>query len=135
MKSHFPFFALVIFLVLFFALPVAASPSVPDPPVGPVEDITTDFESLPDYVGLGSLVALIVVAAKMLKLPDGTGGYAALIVGVFVYGASVALPDDSAKSLFEALDHASRLLTVILGSQVTHYSLKYAKVDKFWKRE
>lgn len=131
MKS-FPLFALVIFLVLFFALPAAAAPAL-DSPVGPIQETTTDLESLPDFVGLGSLVTLVVVVMRMTKLPDGWGGYAALGVGIFVYVVSLALPDDASQTLFEALGHASRLLAVVLGSQVTHYSLKYANLDKLWK--
>lgn len=133
MKKNLPLFALIVFLALFLFVPSISADTTFDSPVGPVEDITSDLESLPDYVGLGSLVTLVVVVLKLLKLPDGYGGYAALGVGAFAYVMSLVLPEAPRETLFEALERASQFLLVILGSVATHYTLKYTGVDRLWK--
>ena len=132
MRKLFPILAVVAFLVLFAAVPAFAKPSVFDSPVGPVDDITTDFESLPDYFGIGAVVALLVMVARFAGLPDGLGGKAGLVVGIFAYVVAKVLPDAQRNGLFEAMNYLAQFLVVILGSQLTHRGAKYAGLS-WWK--
>jgi len=123
---------LLAFLVIHLLAPSASADTAFDSPVGPVEDITTDFEALPNYFGLGAVVALLVMVARFAGLPDGLGGKAGLAVGIFAYVAAQVLPDAQRDGLFEGLNYLAQFLTVVLGSQLTHRGAKYAGLS-WWK--
>ena len=124
---------LLAFLTILLLAPgVSADTTTPDPPVEPVEDITTDFEALPNYFGLGAVVALLVMVFRFAGLPDGLGGKAGLIVGVFAYVGTQVLPDSQRDQLFEGLNLLAQFLMVVIGSQLTHRGAKYASLS-WWK--
>jgi hypothetical protein len=127
-------FALCAVLALFLLAPRSAAADPTDSPLpGPVDDITSDFEALPDLYGLGALVALAVVLVRRFGLPDGWGGYAAFAVGVAAYIVLKALPEDTAQAVFDFAAHVAEAALLVLGSQITHASLKHAGLDKLWK--
>jgi len=123
----------LLLLAILLVVPVAAdSTAFQSPLPGSVDDITTDFEALPNYFGLGAVVALLVMVARFAGLPDGLGGKAGLAVGVFAYVVAQVLPDAQRDSLFEAMNYLAQFLVVVLGSQLTHRGAKYAGLS-WWK--
>ncbi len=125
----------LVFALLVIVLPVNAADFTADsplPPAGPVDDITTDFENLPAYFGLGAVVSLLIMVIRRLGLPDGWGGYANLAVGIFAFAAVKALGADSSK-LFEILREGAELLILVFGGQAFHAGAKYAGLGQLWK--
>lgn len=128
--------ALTVTLILSTVALAQDSPTptpAPDPLADAANDVTVDIESLPGLAGLGVVVALLSMLARRFGLPDGWGGYAAFIVGLFVFVAVKILPVDARDQLFEGARYAAEFLTVVLGGQVAHASAKYAGLDKLWK--
>lgn len=76
---------------------------------------------------------LLCQRLRRAGLPDGYGGYAAFAVGVAVYVILQVVPDETARTIFDVAAHVANAALIILGGQVTHASLKYAKLDRFWK--
>jgi hypothetical protein len=131
--KYLPILALALLLVLSVAAPATAQNPVDSPlPGGPVDDITTDFENLPAYFGLGAVVSLLIMVARRVGLPDGWGGYANLIVGIIAF-AVVKLTGDSADRVFELARELAEVLLLVMGGQLFHASAKYARLDKLWK--
>ena len=129
---------LLVAVLLFVLVPVALaddSAYPPPPPDDPVGDITGGFESLPDVFSLGVVVSVLVILMRRAGLPDGWGGYANFGVGVAIFITVKLLPIDAREQVFEITRRVAELLLVLLGGQVTHASMKYGKLDKFWKKK
>jgi len=128
---------LVVLALVLSVVPVMADDAVsdayPPPSDDPVGDITEGFENLPDLFGLGVVVSVLVILLRRAGLPDGWGGYMNFAVGVAVFVVVKVLPPDARDQVFDVVRQAAELLLVLLGGQVTHASMKYGKLDKFWK--